>query len=115
MKGCNAILSAFLACVTLLQLRENLSNPETSEVVVRRLDWEIALYLRLRENVSFDPSNLCYYRRRLKANNRMSLTFNKIVALAQAKGFIRRKTNQRVDATYIISHVNWIATTDLLF
>jgi IS5 family transposase len=114
-KGRNAISPAFLACVTLLQFRENLSDPETSDAVIRRLDWKIALHLRLRANVSFDSSTLCYYRRRLKENDKMSLVFDKIVGLAQEKGFIRRKTNQRVDATHIISHVNRIATTDLLF
>lgn len=114
-KGRNAISPAFLACVTLLQFRENLSDPETADAVIRRLDWKIALHLRLRENVSFDSSTLCYYRRRLKENDKMSLIFDKIVGLAQEKGFIRRKTNQRVDATHIISHVNRIATTDLLF
>jgi hypothetical protein len=43
------------------------------------------------------------------------LIFDKIVALAQDEGFIRRRINQRVDATHIISHMNRIATTDLLF
>jgi transposase len=114
-KGRNAISPAFLACATLLQFRENLSDPETAEAVVRRLDWKIALHLRLRENVSFDSSTLCYYRRRLKENDKMSLIFDKIVWLAQEKGFIQRRTKQRIDATHIISHVNRICTTDLLF
>jgi transposase len=45
----------------------------------------------------------------------MSLIFDKIVRLAQDKGFIRRGTRQRIDATHILSHVNRISTTDLLF
>ena len=114
-KGRNAISPAFLACVTLLQFRENLSDPETAEAVVRRLDWKIALHLRLRENVSFDSSTLCYYRRRLKENGKICLIFDKIIGLAQEKGFIKRRTKQRIDATHIISHVNRISTTDLLF
>jgi len=114
-KGRNAISPAFLACVTLLQFRENLSDPETAEAVIRRLDWKIALHLRLRENVSFDSSTLCYYRRRLKENEKMSLIFDKIVGLAQEKGFIQRRTKHRIDATHIIAHVNRISTTDLLF
>ena len=44
-KGRNAISPAFLACVTLLQFRENLSDPETSEAVVRRLVSAIAFGL----------------------------------------------------------------------
>ena len=114
-KGRNAISPAFLACVTLLQFRENLSDPEAAEAVIRRLDWKIALHLRLRENVSFDSSTLCNYRKRLKENDKMSLIFDKVVGLAQEKGFIKKRSKQRIDATHIISHVNRISTTDLLF
>jgi len=114
-KGRHAIPPAFLACVTLLQFRENLSDPEAAEACVRRLDWKIALHLPIRQNVSFDSSRLCYFRRRLKENDKMSLIFDKVVQLAQEKGFIKRRTKQRIDATHIISHVNRIATTDLLF
>ena len=45
----------------------------------------------------------------------MSLILDKTVKLAQEKGFIKKRTNQRIDATHIISHVNRIATADLLF
>ncbi len=114
-KGRNAISPAFLACVTLLQFRENLSDTETSEAVVRRLDWKIALHLPVLKKLSFDPSTLCYFRRRLKENNKMCLIFDKIIKLAQENGFIKKRVKQRIDATHIISHVNRISTTDLLF
>jgi len=114
-KGRNAISPAFLACVTLLQYRESLSDTETAEACVRRLDWKIALHLPIMQNVSFDPSTLCYFRKRLKENEKMSLIFDKVVQLAQEKGFIKKRSKQRVDATHIISHVNRISTTDLLF
>lgn len=114
-KGRNAISPAFLACVTLLQFRENLSDTETAEAVVRRLDWKIALHLPVLKNVSFDPSTLCYFRKRLKENNKMCLIFDKIINLAQENGFIKKRSRQRIDATHIISHVNRISTTDLLF
>ena len=45
----------------------------------------------------------------------MSLLFDKIVRLAQEKGFIKRGTRQRIDVTHMLSHVNGISTTDLLF
>ena len=109
-KGRNAISPAFLACVTLLQFRENLPDTETAEACVRRIDWKIALRLPIRQNVSFYPSTLCYFRKRLKENDKMSLIFDKIVRLAQEKGFIKRGTRQRVDATHIISHVNRICS-----
>lgn len=114
-KGRNAISPTFLACVTLLQYRESLSDTETAEACVRRLDWKIALHLPIMQNVSFDPSTLCYFRKRLKENDKISLIFDKIVKLAQEKGFIKKRTKQRIDATHIISHVNRISTTDLLF
>lgn len=114
-KGRNAISPAFLACVTLLQFREHLSDTETAEACVRRLDWKIALHLPLLQNVSFNSSTLCYFRKRLKENDKTSVIFDKVVKLAQEKGFIKRGTRQRIDATHIISHVNRISTTDLLF
>ena len=43
--GRPAISPAFLACVMMLQFRENLSDAETARAVVRRLDWKIALHL----------------------------------------------------------------------
>ena len=43
------------------------------------------------------------------------LVFDKTIEIAQSLGLIRKHTNQRVDATYVISHVNRIPTTDLLF
>jgi hypothetical protein len=55
-KGRHAISPAFLACVTLLQFREHLSDTETAEACVRRLDWKIALHLPLLQNVSFNSS-----------------------------------------------------------
>jgi len=78
-------------------------------------DWKIALHLALEKNTSFDPSSLCRFRRRLKENEAMSLIFDKTVGIAQEKGFIKRRSKQRIDATHIISHVNRISTTDLLF
>ena len=114
-KGRWATSPAFLACVTILQFRENMSDPEAAEACVRRLDWKIALHLPVGEKTSFHPSTLCYYRKRLKDHEAMSLIFDKTVELAEEKGFIKKTTSQRVDATHIIAHVNRIATTDLLF
>jgi transposase len=113
--GRPAISPAFLACVTLLQYRENLSDSESAAAVIRRLDWKIALHLPVWENTSFDPSTLCYFRRRLRENGKMRLIFDKTVEVAKKYGFIRKNTNQRIDATHVISHVNRISTTDLLF
>ena len=113
--GRPAISPSFLACVTLLQFREHLSDVEAAEAVVRRLDWKIALHLPVFEKASFDPSTLCYFRRRLRENGKMRVIFDKTIEIAQSLGLIRKRTNQRVDATHVISHVNRIATTDLLF
>ena len=114
-KGRNGISPAFLAMVTLLQFRESLSDVEAQNACNMRIDWKIALRKPLEEKIEFDPSTLCYFRRRLKENEALSLIFDKMVQLAKEKGFIKKKTNQRVDATHVIAHVNRISTTDLLF
>ena len=114
-KGRNAISPAFFSLITILQWKESLSDPEAAEAVVRRLDWKIALHLPVDYNDSFNPSSLCYFRKRLKENNKMSLIFDKILGLVQKKGFIKKRSKQRIDSTHIITHVNRISTTDLLF
>lgn len=110
-----AISPAFLSMVTLLQFKESLSDEETKEACVKRLDWKIALHLPVDEQQSFDSSTLCRFRKRLKENKKSSIIFDKILEQVQKRGFIRRTTKQRIDATHIISHVNRISTTDLLF
>ena len=114
-KGRNAISPAFLSLVTLLQFMENLSDPEAAAACIKRIDWKIALHIPLEKNTSFNPSTLCYFRRRLKKNEKMTLLFDKILQIVQEKGFIKRDTNQRIDATHIIKHVNRVSTTDLLY
>ena len=113
--GRPAISPAFLACVTLLQFRENLSDAETARAVVRRLDWKIALHLPVYQNVSFDPSTLTYFRRRLRENDKLRIILDRTVELAQSFGFLKQHTNQRIDATHVVAHVNRVSTTDLLF
>jgi len=114
-KGRNAISPAFFSLITILQWKESLSDPEAADAVVRRLDWKIALHLPIDYKNSFNPSSLCYFRKRLKDNDQMSLIFDKILELVKEKGFVKKRTKQRIDATHIISHVNRISTTDLLF
>lgn len=114
-KGRNGISPAFLAMVTLLQFRENLSDEEAHVACSMRIDWKIALRKPLEERVEFDPSTLCHFRKRLKENEAMSLILDKTIHLAKEKGFIKKRTNQRIDATHVVAHVNRISTTDLLF
>ena len=114
-KGRNGKSPAFLSMVTLLQFRESMSDEEAQDSCNMRIDWKIALREPLEEKVEFDPSTLCYFRRRLKENEALSLIFDKTVQIAKEKGFIKKRTSQRVDATHIIAHVNRISTTDLLF
>lgn len=56
-----------------------------------------------------------YFRRRLKENGKMRLVFDKTIEIAKSLKLIKKRANQRVDATHVVSHVNRIATTDLLF
>lgn len=114
-KGRNAIPPSFLAMVTLLQWRESLSDEETAEAVYLRLDWKYALHLPLEKEGLFDSSTLCVFRRRLKEKDKESVVFDKLVNLCREKGFIKKNTKQRIDATHIVKHINRITTTDLLF
>lgn len=113
--GREAKSPAFLSMVTLLQFRENLSDEETKEACIKRLDWKIALHIPVDEKQSFDSSTLCRFRNRLKENDKSNIIFDNILKQIQKIGFIKKTTKQRIDATHIISHVNRISTTDLLF
>jgi len=113
--GREAKSPSFLTMVTLLQYRENMSDEEATEACVRRIDWKIALHLPFDAKQQFDSSTLCRFRRRLKENEKSSMAFDKILEGIKTKGFIKKNTSQRIDATHIISHVNKISTTDLLF
>jgi transposase len=113
--GRRAKSPSFLAMITLLQYRENLSDEEAAEACVKRIDWKIALHLPFDAKYQFESSTLCRFRSRLKENEKSSIVFDNILKGIKKKGFIRKTTNQRLDATHIISHVNRISTTDLLF
>ena len=43
--GRNGISPAFLSAVTILQWKEHLSDEETAEACITRLDWKIALHI----------------------------------------------------------------------
>ena len=114
-KGRNGISPAFLALVTILQWRESLSDVETAQACDFRIDWKIALHLRIEDVNLFEASTLCRFRRRLLEHEKASLMFDKILNLCIEKGFVKKRGRQRVDATHIVKHVNRISTTDLLF
>lgn len=114
-KGRNAISPALLSLVTILQWKENLSDMETAHAFNFRIDWKIALHLKIDAMNQFDASTLCRFRRRLLEHEKASLMFDKILNLCIEKGFVKKRGKQRVDATHIVKHVNRIATTDLLF
>lgn len=114
-KGRNGISPAFLALVTLLQWKEGLSDMETAHACDFRIDWKIALHLRIDDVNQFEASTLCRFRRRLIEHEKASLMFDKILNLCIEKGFVKKRGKQRVDATHIVKHINRIATTDLLF
>lgn len=114
-KGRSGISPAFLALVTILQWRESLSDVETAQACAFRIDWKIALHLRIEDANLFEASTLCRFRQRLLEHDKASLLFDKILNLCIEKGFVRKRAKQRVDATHIVKHVNRISTTDLLF
>lgn len=114
-KGRNAISPALLCLVTILQWKESLSDMETVNAFNFRIDWKIALHLRIDLINQFDASTLCRFRRRLLEYEKASLMFDNILKLCTEKGFIKKRGNQRVDATHIVKNVNRVTTTDLLF
>ena len=113
--GRGAVPPSFLSMVTILQYFDSLSDSEAAEAVYLRLDWKYALHLPIEKVQTFDSSTLCNFRKRLRNKGEENIIFEKILNLCKEKGFIKKNTNQRIDATHIIKHLNRLTTTELLF
>jgi transposase len=85
---------------SVLVLKElyGLSDPQTAEALKFDIRWKVACGRSLTQ-MSFDPSTLVYWRRRIAASDRPHRVFDKIAEVVAATGILRGRRKRCVDST----------------
>lgn len=112
-QGRGAVCPVVLALVLVFQARERIGDRTAAEMAVRRLDWLYALHLPL-EWEGFHATDLTYFRRRLLEHQGEGLIFEKILALVQDLGFLKRSQLQRTDSTHVLSYTEKLGRLELV-
>jgi len=91
-----------LACVTVFQYMENLSDRQAAEALRVRLDWKYALHLPL-DDQGFNFSVLSEYRDRVIRHQAEGRLFDQLLKQLQALGLVRRRGRQRTDSLAVLT------------
>lgn len=85
---------------SVLVLKElyGLSDPQTAEALKFDIRWKVACGRSLTQ-VSFDPSTLVYWRKRIAASDRPDRVFDKVAEVIAETGILRGRRKRCVDST----------------
>jgi hypothetical protein len=85
---------------SVLVLKElyDLSDPQTAEALKFDIRWKVACGRSLTQ-MSFDPSTLVYWRKRIAASDRPDRVFDKVAEVIAATGILRGRRKRCVDST----------------
>jgi len=85
---------------SVLVLKElyDLSDPQTADALKFDIRWKVACGRSLTQ-MSFDPSTLVYWRRRIAASDRPDRVFDAVAELIAATGILRGRRRRCVDST----------------
>src|SRR6266567_3855971 len=85
---------------SVLVLKElyDLSDPQTADALKFDIRWKVACGRSLTQ-VSFDPSTLVYWRRRIAASGRPDRVFDAVAAVIAETGILRGRRKRCVDST----------------
>ena len=85
---------------SVLVLKElyDLSDPQTAEALKFDLRWKVACGRSLTQ-MSFDPSTLVYWRRRIAASDRPDRVFDAVAEVIAQSGILRGRRKRCVDST----------------
>jgi hypothetical protein len=112
--GRGAVCPVILALILVFQARERAGDRAAAEFAVRRLDWLYALHQPLNWS-GFHHTDLVNFRKRLLAHGAEALIFEKVVALVQGLGFLKRVHMQRSDSTHILSYTEKLGRLELVW
>ena len=85
---------------SVLVLKElyDLSDPQTADALKYDIRWKVACGRSL-DQVSFDPSTLVYWRKRIAASGRPDRVFDAVAEVIAATGVLRGRRKRCVDST----------------
>src|SRR5881227_3612921 len=102
-----------LALVTLLQVREDLSDRRAAEAVRARIDWKYLLGLEL-DDPGFDASVLCEFRARLLEGGAEERLLGSLLEACQARGLLKARGRQRSDTTHVLAAIRTLNRLELV-
>jgi len=114
--GTPAVSPALLAMVTVLQVREWLSDRQAAAMVVCRVDWKYALHLPL-DYAGFDFCELHEFRHRLLSNQIEARVFDQLLTslhhagLLSAHRLLRTASIASIEAVHELSRVELVRET----
>ena len=127
-KGRTAVSPALLLHVLVLATIEGLSDRPAAKAVKTRLDWKLALDLRI-DYPGFDSTRLVRFRSRFlgrvaaneqepasdEEGRRVRLLFDRVVAKLCAYGLVKKGQSVRLDSTHVLSAAKNINRYQTLF
>ena len=87
-----------VGAVLVLKELFDLSDPQTADALKYDIRWKVACGRSL-DQMSFDPSVLVYWRRRIAASDRPDRVFDAVAELIAATGILRGRRKRCVDST----------------
>jgi hypothetical protein len=84
--------------VLVLKELSDLSDPQTADALKYDIRWKVACGRSL-DQVSFDPSTLVYWRKRIAASGRPDRVFDAVAEVIAATGVLRGRRKRCVDST----------------
>ena len=84
--------------VLVLKELHDLSDPQTADALKFDIRWKVACGRSLTQ-VSFDPSTLVYWRKRIAASDRPDRVFDAVAAVIAETGILRGRRKRCVDST----------------
>ncbi len=84
--------------VLILKELYDLSDPQTAEALKFDIRWKVACGRSLTQ-MSFDPSTLVYWRKRIAKSQRPHRVFDKVAEVIAATGILRGRRKRCVDST----------------
>jgi len=107
------ISPSLLACITILQFMEKVSDRVAVFNTVMRRDWRIALG---RDDAweGFDPSVLCNFRKRLLQHGWERRIFDQVIERLEALGLLHGRRRVRVDSTKLVANVARLSRAEVI-
>src|SRR5438128_2120286 len=107
-------LSAWrLALVTIMPVRQTLSDRQAAESVRARIDWKYLLSLDLTDP-GFDFSVLSAFRDRLLAGSAVERVLDKLLERCRAMGWLKARGPQRTDSTHVLAAMRVLNRLELV-